>query len=129
MDGAPVFMIDVPPKIWRPKPENKYIPLDYATDVNEGVFDFAHHGNTIFRPRKRWADKARDDLIPFDAENDMDDLLENLKIGSNVLPVYQARVKAIIMKFWDFFCVKGARRPILDYEFSINISQESGSVR
>ena len=113
-------MIDVPPKIWRPKPENKYIPLDYATDVDEGVFDFAHHGNTVFRPRKRCADKERDNLITFDAENDMADLPENLKVGINVLPVYQARVKAIIMNFWDCFCVKGARRPILDDEFSID---------
>ena len=113
-------MIEVPPKVWRPKQENKYIPLDYATDVDEGCFDFAHHGNTVFRPRKRWADKERDDLIKFDEENDMAELLENLKVGSNVLPVYQDRVKAIIMRYWDCFCVKGARRPILDYEFSID---------
>ena len=46
--------------------------------------------------------------------------MENLKVGSNVLTVYQDKVKEIIMKFWDFFCVKGTRRPILDYEFSIN---------
>ena len=90
-------MIDVPPKIWRPKPENKHIPLDYATDVDDGFFDFANHGNTVFRTRKRWADKERDDLIIFDAENDMAELLENLKVGSNVPPVYQDSVKAIIM--------------------------------
>ena len=69
-------MIEVPPKVWRPKQENKYIPLDYATDVDEGYFDFAHHGNTVFRPSKRWADKERDDLIKFDEENDMAELLE-----------------------------------------------------
>ena len=64
-------MIDVPPKIWRPKPENKYVPLDYSTDIDEGAFNFSHHGNTVFRPRKRWADKERNNLIKLDANNDM----------------------------------------------------------
>ena len=113
-------MINIPPKIYRPKPENKYIPLDYGTEIDDGVFDYAHYGKTVFRPSKRWADKERDDLIAFDEENDLAELMQNLKVGKTVSPIYKSKIISIIKQYWDCFCARGARRTILDYEFCID---------
>jgi len=119
-NGASICVIEMPPKIWRPKPENKYIPLDYGTDIDDGVFDFSHYGHTDFRPTDRWADRDRTDIIKFDEAEDLVELQTNLKVGATVLPEYKVKVEEIIKKYWDCFCLKGARRPILDYEFCID---------
>ena len=39
MQGS-LMVIKVPPKVWRPKVQNKYIPPDYSNDIDKGVFDF-----------------------------------------------------------------------------------------
>ena len=51
-----IHVIEVPPKFWRPKEVNKYVPLEYADDIEEGVFDFVHYGKTLFREASagRW---------------------------------------------------------------------------
>lgn len=41
------FVIEVPPKIWRPKPIDRYIPMDYSNDINDSVFEFQQFGNAI----------------------------------------------------------------------------------
>ena len=112
------MMIQLPPKIWRPKPANKYVPVDYSDDIDEGVFDYSHHGNAVYRPKEKWADKNRDDIITFDNENNMEELMQNLHIGKNVKEIYKCQIIGIVKKYWDFFCAKGARRTILDYEFA-----------
>ena len=110
----------MPPKIWRPKPQNRYIPLDYGDDVDEGVFDFAHFGKTVFRPKIRWADKPRHDIIQYDKLKDEEELTANLHVGNNIEKRHSDAIILIIQKYWDSFCKRGARRTILDYEFSID---------
>ena len=44
-----IYVIDVPPTVWRPKPQNRYIPLDYGTDIDNGVFDYARYVITVFQ--------------------------------------------------------------------------------
>ena len=35
-----MFLIEVPPKLWKPKVQNKYTPPDYVIDIDYGIFDF-----------------------------------------------------------------------------------------
>jgi hypothetical protein len=42
-------MIDVPSKIWRPKPENKYVPLDYGNDIDDDLLVFTQSGKSVRR--------------------------------------------------------------------------------
>ena len=35
-----IYGIKVPPKMWRPKPQNRYNPLDYGIEVDNGVSVF-----------------------------------------------------------------------------------------
>ena len=49
---AGMYDIKLPTNVWRPKVKNKYIPLKYGNDIHNGVFDFIHCGNTVFRAEK-----------------------------------------------------------------------------
>jgi len=54
------MIIEVPQKIWRPKPLSKDIPLDYGDDISDAVFEHAHYGKAMFRPpTKTWKNVPR----------------------------------------------------------------------
>ena len=42
-------------------------------------------------------------------------------MGFPVTAVHKGGLTSIIIKYWDCFCLHGARRTILDYEFSIDM--------
>jgi len=116
-------MIEVPPKIWRPKPQNKYIPLDYGDDIHDGHFDFEFKGKAVWRPTTSTGEiciPARDDLISYDPTLHSAELLKGLRINDDVSDAIKLRVKAIVITYWDCFCEEGARRTILGYEFAID---------
>ena len=113
-------MIDLPPKTWRLKAHNRYIPIDYGNDIDDGVFEYSHHGRAIFRPSVQWANRPQSDIILFDKKLDMAELLANISVGKNILSVYKTRIQELVVKYWDCFCKRGAKRTILDYEFSID---------
>ena len=44
-----------------------YIPIDYGNDIDNGVFNYSHHGRAVFRPaRVRWANRQLSEFILFD---------------------------------------------------------------
>ena len=45
-------MIEVPPKVWIHKVVNAYIPPDFADNINEGIFDLAQYGKSVYIPKK-----------------------------------------------------------------------------
>ena len=44
-----MMVIQVPPKVWRPKIQNRYITPDCANDIDKGVFDFKKYGKELDR--------------------------------------------------------------------------------
>ena len=50
----------------------------------------------------------------------MAELDTGLVVNSTTDTSIAAKIKAIIIKFWDCFCVKGVCRTILGYEFVID---------
>ena len=44
------LIIDITPKIYTLKVQNKYIPLDYGIKINGGIFDYTHFGKSMFKP-------------------------------------------------------------------------------
>ena len=46
--------------------------------------------------------------------------MDNLKIGNTVSDTHKSEIVALIVKYWDCFCLRGARRTILDYVFAID---------
>ena len=114
------MIIELPPKVWRPKQQNKYIPLDYGDDIHDGHFDFKEYGNTVFRPSQEWTRNERDDIIVFEELKHAAELHKGLRVSDKVSAEIKNQVRNIIVKFWDCFCEEGARRTILGYEFAID---------
>ena len=118
---AGCFLIETPPKVWRPKVKNQYIPCTHTTDIDDGFFDYQCYGKTFFRPKTvTTTPSTRNDIIVFDGAADDTELESNLKVGTNVDPTFRQRVKDVIIKYWDCFCKRGARRTILGYEFALD---------
>ena len=44
-------MIDTPKMIWRPKVQNRYIPLDNLDNIDDGYFDYTHYNKSVFKPK------------------------------------------------------------------------------
>ena len=110
----------MPPKIWRPKPDSKYIPLQYSDDIDEAAFDFSKYGKTVFRPSVPWVDRSCSDLIQFDKATDQQEFDKDLNLGSHLTPFMRDEIVRIVTKYWDCFCKRGAQRTILDYEFAVD---------
>ena len=96
-----IFTITLSPKIWRPRPPNRYIPIDYADDVDDGIFDYSHYGNTVFCSKPQLSDCLRKDIILFDASTDMSELDEGLVVSSSTDTFTAERIKDIVMKYCD----------------------------
>ena len=78
---------------------NKYVPIDYSDDIDEGVFDYSHYGKAVFRPNLKWADRPRLDLIIFNTTKDMAELDKGLKIGTLVPVTTTQVIKKLIIKY------------------------------
>ena len=115
-----IFVIEVPPKIWSPKVQNKYTPPDYAIDINHGVFDFDFYGKTVFCPKQIWKKIQQNYLIPFTKDLHQKELQKNLHVRLDLDSKTCARVTNFVINYWDWFCKEGAWRMISVYNFSID---------
>ena len=106
--------------MWRPKVINRYIPTDYSSDIDEGIFDYKCYGKAVFRPIFQWKDTDRQDLISYQENKDSEELHAHIKIGEDASNEHKSTIINLVKKYWDSFCKKGARRHILNYEFSID---------
>ena len=106
--------------MWRPEVINRYIPVDYSSDIDEGFFDYKCYGKAVFRLISKWKYTDRQDLISYQEDKDSEELHANIRIGKDASNEHKSRIMGIVKKYWDFFGKKGVRRPILNYEFSID---------
>ena len=101
--------------------QNKYKPPDYNIDIDEGIFDFSHHGHCVFRPFcHEWQPGHRTDIIIFNKDKHLDEVTQNLNIGTSVPSIIRERIVKLVKDNWDAFCGEGCKRPILGYEFAID---------
>ena len=57
---------------------NKYIPVDYYSDVDEGVFDYQQYGHAVFRLAEEWKDITQEDIIMYNDKKDKTEFEENM---------------------------------------------------
>ena len=62
------LIIELPPKIYRLKVQNKYITLDYGSKIDGGIFDYIHFRKSMFKPTIDWANHKRTDMITYSKE-------------------------------------------------------------
>jgi hypothetical protein len=89
------FVIEAPPKIWRPKPIDRYIPMDYSNDIDDSVFEFQQFGNAISHPPEPFVNVCTD-IHLWDRERDLPEFAMNFVIGTDVSPAIHASIVAII---------------------------------
>ena len=71
-------MIEVHPRYWRPKQENKYRKPDYSNDIDDGIFYYKVFGKSLLKPNLSWESISRDDAIVFDDNLYLEDLIKIL---------------------------------------------------
>jgi hypothetical protein len=99
---ANAFVIDLPPKIWRPKPKSSYRAMELATEFDDDLFVFPQYGTSLRRSTPSFA-PTRTDVQAFLPERDMDEFLAGFRIGCDVDPAIVAQVSALIQRRWDCF--------------------------
>ena len=59
------LIIEIPPKIYRIKVKNNYIPLNYGTEIDGDIFDYTHFGKYMFKPTIDWMNHKGADIITY----------------------------------------------------------------
>ena len=120
----PTYLIDIPPKIWRPKPVNRFIPPDNdPNDVDDDLYLFPTYGHgALLRHPAQTLDFAvrRDDLILWDAAKHQEEFDRVITFPSTLDSDIRNSLTDIIHRYWDSFAACGVSRPVLDYEFCID---------
>ena len=114
-----ILVIEVPPKIWRPKPIDRYIPMDYSNDIDESVFEFEQFGRTICHPPEPFIN-VRTDVHQWERSRDQPEFDKNFVIGLDVDLATRTAIVDIIESHWDCFYGAGVKFPILYFEFAID---------
>ena len=100
MQGS-ILLINIPPKVWRPKQENRYIPVDNLDNIEDGLFDYRQYGKAVFRPATHWKDRERNDIIEYSEEKDKIEFEKNIRIGKDVKREHTSIIYGIVKKYWD----------------------------
>jgi hypothetical protein len=112
-------MIDVPSKIWRPKPANRYVPLDYGDDIDEDLLIFTQYSKSIRRIPLAFTSSCTD-VHFWDTARNTPEFNKHLRIGTNVDHVTRGRIEMMVQKYWDVFYKAGACKTVLGFEFAID---------
>ena len=113
-------IITVPAKIWRPKPKDRFLPIDYATEYDDTVFIFEKFGRAISKPPAGISTLTRHDIRAWNPILDSDEFHQNFNIGSSVPPTTTQQISHLIHKYWDCFYSDGVKFPVLHFEFTVD---------
>lgn len=114
-----INLIEVPPKIWHPKPSSRYEPVDYGNEFDGSIFIFEKHGRALTVPKVP-PPIVRANFRQFNDTRDTGELWNGLKIDPNIGHELECRVLHTIREHWDCFYKDGVRRPALGFEFTID---------
>jgi hypothetical protein len=112
-------VIDVPSKIWRPKPATKYVPLDYGDDIDDDLLVCTQYGRTVRRTPATFS-SARTDIHAWDSIRDTPEFTKDFRIGSAVEPATRTQIASLVQKYWDVFYAAGVSKTVLGFEFAID---------
>jgi hypothetical protein len=118
--GALVHVITMPPKVWRPKPPSRYIPLEYGDEIDDDLFIFRNYGKALSLPKSGATIPERDDIIYWDAAKHQAKFDQVITIQDHIPPDIRSKLTAIIQDNWDCFAAEGVHRPVLGVEFHID---------
>ena len=53
---------------------------EYATNVDDGMFNYYGCGNYVFRTSLKWENIPRDDIVDFNKDDDISELMKVVKV-------------------------------------------------
>jgi hypothetical protein len=112
-------MIDVPSKIWQPKPENKYVPINYGDDIGDNLLVFTQFSKSVRRLPAAFK-SARTNINFWDSDRDTPEFKKHIRIGANVDFAARGKLETMVQKYWDVFYEAGVGKTVLGLEFAIN---------
>ena len=102
-------MIEVPPKIWRPKVTSKYTCPDIRDAAVDDILDYGQFGQCLYKPKLQWDDgQKRMDIIMFDEMSHATELHNDLSFNDAIDNESKTEIVKIIKQFWDCFAKEGA---------------------
>jgi hypothetical protein len=113
------LMMDVPSKIWQPKPEKKYVPLDYSNHIDDNILVFTQYGNSVRRKPVTLA-STRTDIHVWDADRGNPEFRKHFRLGATVDFATRGKIGMMVQKYWDVFHKAGVCLPVLGFEFTID---------
>jgi hypothetical protein len=101
---------------WRPKPVDRYVPLNCSNSIDNSVFEFEQHGKAFCHQPEP----------PLSATTFMSEIgtatLLSLKRILQLMPMLILRGKSfyhpIVERHWDCFYKAGVKTPILHFEIT-----------
>ena len=114
------YAITVPPKVWRPKPSSRYVPLDYGHEFDESLFVSPRFGRTLQRTTTGIDLPPRDDIRLWDPTIDHHEFARVIRIPDDLAADLREELVSILHDNWDCFYAEGVRRPVRGFEFLID---------
>jgi hypothetical protein len=112
-------MIRIPPKIWRPKPPDRFEVEDCYKDVDEDIFVFPRYGRCLARPKSNYR-VERTDVIMWDQEKHGAEFNRLVTIKDQVDSNIAEELRCIIRRHWDAFSPEGVLKNVVGWEFCID---------
>jgi hypothetical protein len=113
------LMIDVPSKIWRPKPANRYVPLDYGDNIDDDLLVFTQCGNSVRRVPAAF-ESACTDVHFWDSARDTPEFTKHIRVSAHVDFATRGRIEMMVQNYWDVFYEAGVSHTVLGFEFAID---------
>ena len=97
------FPITIPPKVWRPKPPTRYMPLDYGHEFDDDLFIFPRFGKSLRLVTPGPDLPPREDVKTWNAATDQLEFDRVIKIPDHLAPALRESLVSIIQDNWDCF--------------------------
>ena len=112
---ANMHVITVPPKIWRPKPIDRFILLPPYPDIDDILYHFPAYGLAIRRTKEAPPPASkRDDLILWDEDIHLSHLQKYLHLRDDIDINVRNAILSVIKQTWDAFDEQGLVIPSVD---------------
>ena len=114
-----VFVVTVPPKIWRPQAPIKYLPHPPRLHVDDDFF-LRKQYSYVVKKIPFLISVVRDDLIDWGSDRYGKELQDNLRINDDMHLMIKLKVISLVQEHWDAFDEGGVSRPVIGCDFCID---------
>ena len=113
-------MITVPAKVWRPKPKDRLLAIDYTTEYNSSVFIFEKYGQAITTLPMAINVATQQDMHIWHSNLETEEFTKNFNIGSLVNPTTTQQLQVNVQKYWDCFYTDSIKFSVLHFESTVD---------